>query len=96
MLADICFKAYIERIEENLDLNIKALCRYTKCKRITNRVPSSLHFGERVGNTGMDIANLFADCSSSVYSSGISGSYFPDFQPSNSSTTILDVENESC
>lgn len=89
-----CFRTYIERIEEDVKLNIKAFWRYTKSKRITNNIPGRMCYQDKVGTTGEDIVNLFASHFSSIYSSNTTNNYFPSFPSSNFSIGNLQITRE--
>ena len=83
ILRDRCHKLckklqsqYIKGIETGIAKNPKVFWRYIKDKR-NNRsfLPAVMHMGDKVANTGADIANLFATTFSSVYTSPRSTSY---------------------
>jgi hypothetical protein len=87
-----CFKNYIENIEKDLRLSIKSFWRYTKSKRVTNVIPSTVTFEGRAVSDGDEVVNLFADFFSSIYGDTDSSTvYEPNFPPSGHVMSPLNI-----
>lgn len=78
LVYDQCYKGYMSRIEENLNINIRAFWKYAKSTKATNDLPRQMRDSYSADN-GTDITNLFASYFSSVYNEPTTSAYAPDF-----------------
>ncbi|RVE45279.1 hypothetical protein evm_010051 [Chilo suppressalis] len=67
VMIENCFNLYISNIESDLTTNIKSFWRYVKSKNVTNTIPSSMYFQDRIATAGDEIVNLFAEFFASVH-----------------------------
>lgn len=89
-----CLRVYIERIESDLSVNIKAFWRYTRGKRVTNSYPKLMRYNDRKAENGCDIVNLFADYFSSVYGAQNNVTYTPEFPHCNLSIFNITLSSD--
>lgn len=68
-MSAFCMSEYTSRMEADLRSNPKNFFKFVNDKRKTGGFPSTLKMGDKVANTPKDMADMFADFFSSVYSS---------------------------
>lgn len=92
---DNCFRDYIGRIESELKTNMKAFWRYTKSKKSYRGVPDQVSWGDRVGQGGSGVVDLFADFFASVYGVKQPNDWSPGYSSSNYSLYSIGItEND--
>jgi Reverse transcriptase (RNA-dependent DNA polymerase) len=64
-----CYQNFIHSTEYSVRSNIKAFWNFVNSKRCGSGLPGVMHFDDRTGKSGPEIANMFSDYFSSVYSS---------------------------
>jgi Reverse transcriptase (RNA-dependent DNA polymerase) len=67
-LTQQCYENYLRRIESNISVDARSFWGFANAKRGSNAFPSEMFLSNEVASIGTDIADLFADHFSAVYS----------------------------
>lgn len=67
-LREMCYTNYIHNIEHNISVNPRQFWKFVNDNRRAYSFPSTMYLGEKSADNGQDMANLFAEHFSRVYS----------------------------
>ncbi|KAB0794120.1 hypothetical protein PPYR_13740 [Photinus pyralis] len=67
ILTDLCFRIYTQSVEDSITANAKYFWRYINSNRKDKGLPSVMCLDDQKSVDGFNIANMFADFFSSVY-----------------------------
>ncbi|XP_076672265.1 uncharacterized protein LOC143371199 [Andrena cerasifolii] len=85
------YRAYVERVENSVQRDVKSFWSFVNAKRGTRGLPSNMHHGTSSASSHPAVANLFATYFGSVYTSPSGWSLASDVNCNSSNGLILNT-----